>query len=556
MGRRRSIFKQKQFKQLSLLVVTLGIFGLVGLKYLNSIQAFTGNHAECTPFSASSYLVAGGSHFHGTAVLKNDGTTTWSASHGYSLRDPDGRWSFSGNTLDGHTVAFGASHTFNLGLIAPAASTRAITYSYNANMFLTNFGKIAHVCPTKYITVAAKPTISVTSPHSGQAVSGSNVVISASASQPTSGVKITKVVFYVSGSSIHTDDSSPYNASWNSTRYRNGSYTLSARVYDSLGQSRLSSSVSVTIRNTSSPPPSHTTTSPVPGSRTTTQTLPPDKTAPSKPTNFTAFLDEQTNTVVLSWSNSTDNRGIKGYKLDRSPDNKMWDTLVNNFTKNTFEDLTIGFNQPYYYRIQAIDTSGNKSAYANANVKTAGFDANVKANSDSTITTDDQGISILIPAGALSQDALCNVFPSTNLEAPQIDKLEVVSGPYEISCRDKDGNTITSFNKPLTVTIKLDTIAPGDTRTFSYFGYKDQNWSELTVTSHDAGARTDSLDLDNITGFSVMAKQKTKSAAGTVIKLIVIFGLIFGGTFVGLKLLLKRKAAKNYLNYMKKAKGW
>lgn len=549
--------RRGQFLRIALVLIVVGVFGAY---YINLIRAYSGNHAKCVIFNANNgnYTVVGGSTFKGTVEMKNDGTTTWSAGGGYLLRDPNSRWHFTGNTL-AHSVAPNAYYTFSLGLTAPAASTTSTTYGYNAEMFKSGTGTIPIVCPTKYITVAARPTVAITSPSAGHTVSGSNVIISASASQPTKNVSITKVVFYVNGSTIYTDTSSTYNASWNTTRgYRNGSYSLTARVYDSLGQSRLSSSVGVTVHNTTSSggSGSHGGSTNTGSNTSGTFIPPPDRTAPSTPKNLTVFLNQETKIVSLTWLASTDNRGVKGYNIQRSTDQKSWKTLVSVLNHDNYEDDTVGFDQKYFYRVQAVDTSGNKSGWANVSVNMPSFDANVKANSDTTISTDDQAVDILIPAGALSVDALCSVRLTADLNAPALDRYDVVGGPYDVSCRDKDGNAITTFNKALTATIKLDTVAPNDHRQFEYYGQKNDNWDKLSVTSHDAGARTDTLQLKDYTVFIIMAKHPTPPIWKAIVKILLVIGVTAAVGLLGVRFLVQRKAKKSYQDYVKKAHGW
>lgn len=62
------------------------------------------------------------------------------------------------------------------------------------------------------------------------------ILLSVSASAPT-GSTVTKVEFYVNGSLLGTLTQSPYNANW--TNVAAGTYTISAKVFDSAGGWRL-----------------------------------------------------------------------------------------------------------------------------------------------------------------------------------------------------------------------------------------------------------------------------------------------------------------------------
>jgi len=73
--------------------------------------------------------------------------------------------------------------------------------------------------------------VSITSPANGATVSGS-VAVNATASDS---VGVTRVEFYVDGTLILSDSSSPYSAAWNSTGAAAGSHTIEARAFDAAG---------------------------------------------------------------------------------------------------------------------------------------------------------------------------------------------------------------------------------------------------------------------------------------------------------------------------------
>jgi hypothetical protein len=82
----------------------------------------------------------------------------------------------------------------------------------------------------------------------------------------------------------------------------------------------------------------------------------PDTHPPSAPTNLTATFGNGQK-VTLSWTASTDDVGVAGYKLYR--DEKLSETV----TGTSFEDMLVGgrtTSAAYYVR--AIDAAGNVSA--------------------------------------------------------------------------------------------------------------------------------------------------------------------------------------------------
>ena len=112
-------------------------------------------------------------------------------------------------------------------------------------------------------TDTTPPTVSITSPATGN-VSGT-VTMAANASD---NVGVTRVDFYVKGALVGSDNSAPYQYSWNTTALANGAATLYARAFDAAGNSTQSATVTVNVSNAPPPdttPPSVSITSPAAG---------------------------------------------------------------------------------------------------------------------------------------------------------------------------------------------------------------------------------------------------------------------------------------------------
>ena len=97
----------------------------------------------------------------------------------------------------------------------------------------------------------AAPTASITSPANGANVKGL-VDVSVSAAD---NVAVTEVELYVDGEPHATDLTSPYLFSWDTTKETNVSHTLAAKAYDAAGNVGTSTTVTVTVDNTSPPKP-------------------------------------------------------------------------------------------------------------------------------------------------------------------------------------------------------------------------------------------------------------------------------------------------------------
>jgi len=89
------------------------------------------------------------------------------------------------------------------------------------------------------------PSVSITNPANGATVS-STVIVTANVSDDNG---VTQVEFFVDGASIGVDTSAPFESSWDTTTYSEGTHSISAIATDTIGQTG-NSSVGVTVQNT------------------------------------------------------------------------------------------------------------------------------------------------------------------------------------------------------------------------------------------------------------------------------------------------------------------
>ena len=183
------------------------------------------------------------------------------------------------------------------------------------------------------------PSVSITAPANGATVSGSSVTVSANASD---NVGVAGVQFKLDGVNLGTEDLLlPYSVSWNTTVASNGSHQLIAVARDAAGNSANSGTVTVTVNN-----------------------IVPDTTLPSAPTNLSASVIS-TSQINLSWTASTDNVAVTGYRVDRCPGSGCVNfTQVAAPLTNAHSDTGLSSSTAYSYRVRAIDLAGNLSSYS------------------------------------------------------------------------------------------------------------------------------------------------------------------------------------------------
>lgn len=89
------------------------------------------------------------------------------------------------------------------------------------------------------------PTVTLVNPKTG-IVSGTKSRITATA---TDNVGITKVQFYAGAKLIGTELVVPFDRTWDTTKFVNGSYVITAKAYDAAGNVTVSAPISVIVKN-------------------------------------------------------------------------------------------------------------------------------------------------------------------------------------------------------------------------------------------------------------------------------------------------------------------
>jgi len=191
-----------------------------------------------------------------------------------------------------------------------------------------------------------------------------------------------------------------------------------------------------------------------------TTATPPDTTAPTMPTNVTASAISSTQ-MTLSWSASTDNAGVIGYRIYRNG------LQVASSTLTTYLDSGLSPNTPYSYTVAAFDAAGNLSALSAAvSVSTLPTVPAVSQAAASNITPTSATLSGLVnPSGAVtsawfeygtttaygSSTAPVTLSATTTLSANLTALNSGVTYHFRLVARNAGGTTLgsnTSFTTP------------------------------------------------------------------------------------------------------------
>lgn len=156
----------------------------------------------------------------------------------------------------------------------------ALPPSWSVGPTFSNTPLSAYVGQVGGSTDTTPPVVSITTPAGGATVSGTNVSVTANA---TDNVAVASVQFLLDGQPLGAVvTSAPYTTTWDTTSATNGAHTLSARATDTSGNVANAATVSVTASNTSAPPVISAVGAGTPQSNTATITWTTDRAASSQ----------------------------------------------------------------------------------------------------------------------------------------------------------------------------------------------------------------------------------------------------------------------------------
>jgi chitodextrinase len=219
---------------------------------------------------------------------------------------------------------------------APYLYSWAVTAANNGahSWRATAFDAIGNSSTTAVVPVTVNidvtpPAVALTTP-TANAVFTTPQTVEVKA-EATDNVGVSKVWFILDGVMVSTDTVSPYEYGWLITGANNGAHTWSATAFDAIGNSSTTASVPVTVNI--------------------------DVLPPSVPAGLQAVAITSTS-LSLSWSLSTDNVGVAGYRIRRGTS-----TLATVESGGTsFTENGLSANTFYLYGVLAFDAAGNESA--------------------------------------------------------------------------------------------------------------------------------------------------------------------------------------------------
>ena len=212
----------------------------------------------------------------------------------------------------------------------PIQSFQVTSTSSTAAVYISREG-VASLRPQLVVVTSPPsdltlPTVSITSPADGSAISGPvDVTVNAS-----DNVAVASVDVSLDGVLIGNDVAPPFSFPFETRGVANVPHVLQASAVDRAGNVGTSSPVTVTVTNT------------------------PDGQPPSPPTSLVA-IPTSSNQVDLTWAAASDNVGVDHYLVLRDG------AQVASVAITAHSDRTLQPSTTYTYILVAVDAAGNES---------------------------------------------------------------------------------------------------------------------------------------------------------------------------------------------------
>jgi uncharacterized membrane protein YgcG len=270
-------------------------------------------------------------------------------------------------------------------------------------------------------------------------------------------------------------------------------------------------------------------------------------TTPNDPSGFSALASGSNAVIDLSWLASTDDVGIAAYQLDRSLDQTNWSVISSTNTSTSYDDTSVDFGIHYYYRLEAVDTSGVASNFVYADATTAAFVGNAGfGGTASTYTSDDNVASVTLASGAVDSSADCSVTDGSAQSFKPSPK-RVVAGPYTMVCKDQQGNIIESFNSSLAWNFNIKSKLKGLDSPEAYTIGTSGTLGLVSNAKYTSSNETIAFTSASAASVLVLASVGATVPWGLILIILLLTGLIVGV----LVFVLRQKQKLNYDEYLR-----
>ncbi len=159
----------------------------------------------------------------------------------------------SGNTFSGYVSSDGVTWVLvgssTINMASSVYVGLAVTSHNNAALCTAVFDGVS-VATGSPVT---SPTVNISNPVNGATYNAPAAITIAAAPTPTTGASVASVEFYAGTTLVGTATASPFTYTWNNVAA--GSYSLTAKVTDSLGATATSTPVAITVQNNGLPAP-------------------------------------------------------------------------------------------------------------------------------------------------------------------------------------------------------------------------------------------------------------------------------------------------------------
>jgi hypothetical protein len=318
--------------------------------------------------------------------------------------------------------------------------------------------------------------------------------------------RVERVEYYVDNAFAGVTYALPFDFQLKATKFKDGEHTVYAKVFDKKGKAYATKKVTITIEQApvaddessdaeqeqadSSSPQStgkSASSSSSKGSSSSSSnsggsTPEPDTSAPTAPSGLLLSASDGY-TVHASWSASTDNRGVTGYRVYRDG------AVVGTVTATQYTDQTVVPGNTYTYKVEAYDAASNTSpSSTQPSITLAPTSIWISADSPSNTDTDPTPLELGVKFKPLANGTVTGVryYKPAGTTGTHVGNLWDGSGSnlatVTFSSETASGWQAAVFSTPVSVTAGT-TYTVSYTAPNGYYGYSSGYFTTDGITS-------------------------------------------------------------------------
>lgn len=250
-----------------------------------------------------------------------------------------------------------------------------------------------------------------------------------------------------------------------------------------------------------------------------------------QPESLSAKYLADSNEVRLLWFAGKNAKGVN-YSIERTESGKNTWTVVGSTTDLAFRDIRVKTEMSYQYRVRAVNGT-NRSSYSDlVEIKADKFNPNLDLSTETTITSEDGRVSMVIPPGSAAEPLFISIVPIEGFSVVPTDpEYRLITKGYKVEMKNSSGDLVTQFNRQVRVWFMVNGLSDSKARLVQVgtISKDQQNYLKTFQADDNSAVYVLTTSPDNF--FLVAPKATGLEIFLRIVSWLVIIGGACGGLY-------------------------